>query len=136
MFRGKDIRVLVVDDDKTSQMIVERMLKKLSFSVTTTDNAFEALAELGIDRTHSSQNSSEFDLIISDFVMPQMTGFELLQRLKASPLRNVPVVIMSSDNIQDRIERCLSEGAERYLVKPVRFEQIKELSGYIRKLSN
>ncbi|KAL3691536.1 hypothetical protein R1sor_005187 [Riccia sorocarpa] len=136
MFRSKsEVRVLVVDDDKSSQRLVEKMLKKLSFSVTTTCSATEALVELGIDR-NQSRNSKDFDLIISDFVMPGMTGFELLQRLKASPLRNVPVVIMSSDNIQDRIDRCLSEGAKSYLVKPVRFDQIKELRSYIRKLGD
>lgn len=67
-------------------------------------------------------------MIITDYCMPEMNGYELLKRVKESAeLREIPVVLMSSENSPTRIRRCLEEGAEDFLVKPVRASDVSRL---------
>jgi two-component response regulator (ARR-A family) len=67
-------------------------------------------------------------MIITDYWMPGMTGYELLKRVKeSSELKEIPVVIMSSENVPNRITRCLEEGAEDFLLKPVRPADVSRL---------
>ncbi|TVU09027.1 hypothetical protein EJB05_42466, partial [Eragrostis curvula] len=66
--------------------------------------------------------------IITDYWMPEMTGYELLKKLKeSSELKQIPVVLMSSENVPTRISRCLEEGAEDFLVKPVRQSDVNRV---------
>lgn len=67
-------------------------------------------------------------MIITDYCMPEMDGYELLKRVKESAeLREIPVVVMSSENSPTRIRRCLEEGAEDFLIKPVRQADVSRL---------
>ena len=69
-------------------------------------------------------------MIITDYCMPEMSGYELLKRVKESTeLREIPVVLMSSENSPARIRRCLEEGAEEFLIKPVRASDLSRLCG-------
>ncbi|XP_047317788.1 two-component response regulator ARR3-like [Impatiens glandulifera] len=71
-------------------------------------------------------------MIITDYCMPGMTGYELLKKIKgSSTFREIPVVIMSSENIIGRIDRCLEEGAEEFIVKPVKLSDVKRLKDYM-----
>lgn len=71
------------------------------------------------------QRQHQVNLIITDYSMPGMTGYDLLRKIKGSKsLRNIPVVMMSSENIPSRISRCLEEGAEQFLLKPVRLSDV------------
>nr|GMD24255.1 two-component response regulator ARR5-like [Ipomoea batatas] len=63
--------------------------------------------------------------------MPGMTGYELLKKIKGSSFREIPVVIMSSENVLARIDRCLEEGAEDFLLKPVKLSDVKRLKSYM-----
>ncbi|GJU34127.1 two-component response regulator ARR5-like protein [Tanacetum coccineum] len=77
------------------------------------------------------------NLIMTDYSMPGMTSFELLKKIKnSSTLREIPVVIMSSENILTRIDRCLEEGAEDYLLKPVKLADVTRLKDKILKTIN
>jgi two-component response regulator (ARR-A family) len=67
-------------------------------------------------------------MIITDYCMPEMSGYDLLKRVKESAeLRGIPVVIMSSENSPTRIRRCLEEGAEDFLIKPVGASDVSRL---------
>ncbi|CAK9187336.1 unnamed protein product [Ilex paraguariensis] len=66
--------------------------------------------------------------------MPGMTGYDLLKKIKeSSSLRNIPVVIMSSENVPSRINRCLEEGAEEFFLKPVRLSDVNKLKPHMMK---
>jgi two-component response regulator (ARR-A family) len=68
-------------------------------------------------------------MIITDYWMPEMTGYDLLKKIKeSSELKQIPVVIMSSENVPTRISRCLEEGAEDFLLKPVRPADISRIT--------
>jgi two-component response regulator (ARR-A family) len=89
-------------------------------TVTTVDSGKRALEVLSLDRS--------VHMIITDYCMPEMNGYELLKRVKESAeLRGIPVVIMSSENSPARIRRCLEEGAEEFLIKPVRSSDLSRL---------
>ncbi|KAJ6304236.1 hypothetical protein OIU77_017995 [Salix suchowensis] len=76
----------------------------------------------------------EVNLIITDYCMPGMTGYDLLKKVKeSSSLRNIPVVIMSSENVPSRITRCLEEGAEEFFLKPVRLSDLNRLKPHMMK---
>ncbi|KAL7225429.1 hypothetical protein ACSBR1_020742 [Camellia fascicularis] len=76
----------------------------------------------------------EVNLIITDYCMPGMTGYDLLKKIKeSSSLKNIPVVIMSSENVPARISRCLEEGAEEFFLKPVRLADVSKLKTHMLK---
>ncbi|KAJ4712245.1 Two-component response regulator [Melia azedarach] len=87
----------------------------------------ERRAQLGFD-------ALKVNLIITDYTMPGMTGYELLKKIKeSSAFREIPVVIMSSEDVLTQIDSCLEEGAEEYIVKPVKLSDVKRLKDHIMK---
>ncbi|KAL2464606.1 Two-component response regulator ARR9 [Forsythia ovata] len=137
--------VLAVDDSLIDRKLIERLLKTSSYIVTTVDSGSKALEFLGWhedDRRNtdgtsvSPQNHQEVEvnLVITDYCMPGMTGYDLLKKIKeSSSLRNIPVVIMSSENEPSRINRCLEEGAEEFFLKPVRLSDVNKLKPHMMK---
>ncbi|KAM3226418.1 hypothetical protein ACQJBY_058838 [Aegilops geniculata] len=110
---GAPLHVLAVDDSSVDRAVISGILRSSRFRVTAVDSGKRALELLG-----SEPNVS---MIITDYWMPEMTGYELLKKVKeSSTLKQIPVVIMSSENVPTRISRCLEEGAEDFLMKPVR----------------
>ncbi|XP_044415787.1 two-component response regulator ORR3 isoform X2 [Triticum aestivum] len=113
--------VLAVDDSLVDRVVISRLLRSSKYRVTTVDSGKKALEVLSLGR-------ESVQLIITDYCMPEMTGYDLLKRVKESAeLRGIPVVIMSSENSPARIRRCLDEGAEEFLIKPVRPSDVSRL---------
>ncbi|CAK7332753.1 unnamed protein product [Dovyalis caffra] len=139
----EEVHVLAVDDSVVDRKVIERLLKISSCKVTAVDSGWRALKLLGLldEEDESSPSSSvgfdvseglKVDLIITDYCMPGMTGYELLKKIKeSSTFREVPVVIMSSENVIARIDRCLEEGAEDFIVKPVKLSDVKRIRDYM-----
>nr|UXL82660.1 ARR6 [Lolium perenne] len=68
------------------------------------------------------------DMVLTDYCMPEMTGYDLLKAIKAlNPLKPIPVIVMSSEDEPQRISRCLSAGAEDYIVKPLQSKDVQRL---------
>lgn len=124
-----EVHVLAVDDSLVDRKVIERLLRITSCKVTAVESGLRALQFLGLDGGESPVGYDfKVDLIITDYCMPGMTGYELLKKIKgSSALRQIPVVIMSSENILARIDRCLEEGAEDFIVKPVKLSDVKRL---------
>ncbi|PON75039.1 Two-component response regulator [Parasponia andersonii] len=137
--------VLAVDDSLLDRKLIERLLKTSSYQVTTVDSGSKALEFLGFhedDQTNpdtpsvspDNHQEVEVNLIITDYCMPGMTGYDLLKKIKeSSSLKNIPVVIMSSENVPSRINRCLEEGAEEFFLKPVQLSDLKKLKPHMMK---
>ncbi|XP_057727807.1 two-component response regulator ORR9-like [Arachis stenosperma] len=79
------------------------------------------------------QEGMKVNLIMTDYCMPGMSGYDLLKRVKGSSWKDVPVVIMSSENVPSRITMCLEGGAEEFLLKPLQSEDLKKLQPYFLK---
>ncbi|KAJ9539807.1 hypothetical protein OSB04_026313 [Centaurea solstitialis] len=110
--------VLAVDDNLIDRKLVEKLLKSSSCRVTTAENGMRALEYLGLKENQQQNtvngNGTKVNMIITDYCMPGMTGYELLQKIKESSiLKEVPVVIMSSENIPTRINECLEKEHKR-----------------------
>lgn len=134
---SEEAHVLAVDDSLVDRKVIERLLKISSFKVTAVDSGRRALQFLGLDEEKSASvgfDGLKVDLIITDYCMPGMTGYELLKKIKeSSTFREIPVVIMSSENVLARIDRCLEEGAEDFIVKPVKLSDVKRLKDYMMR---
>ncbi|KAK6151332.1 hypothetical protein DH2020_013967 [Rehmannia glutinosa] len=136
-----EFHVLAVDDSLIDRKLVERLLKTSSFQVTTVDSGSKALEFLGWhedDRSNSNETSVspknhqevEVNLVITDYCMPGMTGYDLLKKMKeSSSLRNIPVVIMSSENVPSRITR---RGRGIFL-KPMKLSDVNKLRPHMMK---
>jgi|UniRef100_A0A2N9ECC9 two-component response regulator (ARR-A family) len=134
---SEEAHVLAVDDSLVDRKVIEQLLKISSFKVTAVDSGRRALQFLGLDEEKTTSvgfDGLKVDLIITDYCMPGMTGYELLKKIKeSSNFREIPVVIMSSENILARIDRCLEEGAEDFIVKPVKLADVKRLKDYMMR---
>ncbi|GAB2289123.1 hypothetical protein Dimus_023425 [Dionaea muscipula] len=110
------MRVLVVDDDLTCLQLLEKLLKRCNYDVTTTDQAVCALNLL---------KENQFDLVISDVHMPDMDGFELLRSVGLDS--NIPVIMLSAYDDPKLVMNGLRHGAVDYLIKPVRIQELKNI---------
>ncbi|KAG2326975.1 hypothetical protein Bca52824_009703 [Brassica carinata] len=133
------LHVLAVDDSHVDRKFIERLLKVSSCKVTVVDSATRALQYLGLDVNEKSVGVKDLkvNLIMTDYSMPGMTGYELLKKIKeSSAFRDVPVVVMSSENILPRIDRCLEEGAEDFLLKPVKLSDVRRIRDSLMKVED
>jgi adenylate cyclase len=103
-------RILVVDDIASNRDLLERRLTREGHHVVAVENGASALDLL---------LAENFDLILLDLMMPGMSGFEVLCRLKSSSrTRHIPVIMISALDELDSAVRCIEAGAEDYLPKP------------------
>jgi adenylate cyclase len=108
--RAGSSRILVVDDNASNRDLLLRRLVREGYCVTAAENGAAALALTA---------AANFDLVLLDLMMPGMSGFELLSRLKAAErTRHVPVIMISALDELDATVRCIEAGAEDYLPKP------------------
>ncbi|XP_019154212.1 PREDICTED: two-component response regulator ARR6-like [Ipomoea nil] len=129
-----ELHVLAVDDSHVDRKVIERLLKISACKVTAVESGSRALQYLGLDGEKGSAtiDGLKVNLIMTDYSMPGMTGYELLKKIKgSSALREIPVVIMSSEKVLARIDRCLEEGAEEFLMKPVKLSDVKRLKDFV-----
>ncbi|PUZ69470.1 hypothetical protein GQ55_2G111000 [Panicum hallii var. hallii] len=115
--------VIAVDDSSVDRALVTALLRRSKYRVTAVDSGKRALEILG------SGSEPNVSMIITDYWMPEMTGYDLLRKVKeSSEHKQIPVVIMSSENVPTRISRCMEEGAEDFLLKPVRPSDISRIT--------
>jgi class 3 adenylate cyclase/CheY-like chemotaxis protein len=102
--------MLVVDDEPFNRMLLSATLEELGHDAETASNGTEALEML---------RAGTFDLVFLDLVMPELDGFEVLERMKRSPeLQDIPVLVISSVEETESVTRCIELGATDYLPKP------------------
>jgi sigma-B regulation protein RsbU (phosphoserine phosphatase) len=107
---GEPARVLIVDDEPFNIDYVEQELEDLGYETSSAENGREALDKVAKDPP---------DVILLDILMPEMDGFQVLERLKADgTLRTIPVIVVSALSDMKSIVRAVSLGAEDYLAKP------------------
>ena len=114
-------RLLVADDNKVNRLLLARSLELQGHRVALAENGRVALEMLA---------GEAFDLLLLDIAMPEMDGFQVLERLKADlKLRDVPVIVTSAVEGLDSVVRCIELGAEDYLAKPVNAVLLKARIG-------
>jgi len=102
-------QILVVDDNRMNRIKLSRSLEQQGHTVGLAEDGQQALDML---------QAEAFDVVLLDIIMPGMDGYEVLERIKGSELRDIPVIVISALDEVDSAVRCIEMGAEDYLPKP------------------
>lgn len=105
------MRILVVDDFATMRKIVRNVLKQINQTdVTEAENGKAALAVL---------RAEQIGLIISDWIMPEMTGIDFLRACKDDPdLKRIPFIMVTAEAQKESVIEAIKGGVDNYIVKP------------------
>src|ERR1041385_4585899 len=109
------MKILVVDDDETLTELLSMKLAESGYLVEQVSDGWEALKRLTVNH---------YDLLITDLMMPEISGLTLLSLLKNYVYGKLPVIIISSLDQSTTILSGMGLGAEDYFVKPLNFERL------------
>ncbi len=105
----KQGHILVVDDNRTNRLKLSLSLQQQGHTVGLAENGQQALDML---------KATPFDVVLLDIIMPELDGYQVLERMKSDPqLRDIPVIVISALEEIDSAVRCIEIGAEDYLPK-------------------
>ncbi len=108
--------VLIVDDNADSLMILRTILEAKGFTVLVAESGADALAQLEVAAP---------DVILLDVMMPQMSGLEVLQRIKAShAMSHIPVIMVTAKMQDEDVLIGYQYGADYYITKPCTAKQL------------
>ena len=113
-------RIMVVDDNADIRNLISLILTSESYEVLTADSGAEVL---------NNYSTFEPDLLLLDIMMPHMSGFEVLESVRAiqdEKLKSIPIVMITAKSMDADIDRALELGATSYIVKPFRAAALKE----------
>jgi len=109
-------KVLVVDDSSTLRRVVSEALSVFEFEIQEADNGHRAWDCL---------EGSDFDLVILDWVMPEMDGYELFNKMQeVEKLKKIPVIMLTAENNKDMVLKAIRAGVKHYLTKPFTQENL------------
>ncbi len=111
----KDFRILIVDDELNMRKTLAAVLKLEGYQLDTASSGIEALKKLA---------SSPYELIITDMMMPQMDGIQLLRELKSRSI-DIPVIVMTAHGAIENAVEAMKLGAIDYLTKPFNMDEMK-----------
>lgn len=100
-------RILVVEDDQDTAFLLKQILRHAGFDVLSAMNGKEALTKI---------NLSFPDLVVLDLMMPEMDGWEMIDRLRQ--VSSTPVIILTALSSKENTVNCLQRGADDYMTKP------------------
>ena len=105
------MRVLVVDDFSTMRRIVKNTLRQIGFTnIEEAEDGQKAYDRLSVEK---------FDFVVSDWNMPNMTGIDLLRKVRATPqIKDVPFLMVTAEAKQENIVEAIKAGVPNYIVKP------------------
>jgi two-component system chemotaxis response regulator CheY len=116
----RKIKILIVDDLEFPRMIIRNMLQDLGYE--SHNNILEAANGL---EAFDVMKEEQIDLIICDWTMPIMTGFELLQKIRATPeLAKTPFIMLTAAAEKENILGAIKAGVSQYIVKPFTAETL------------
>lgn len=118
--QNKELKVLVVDDFASMRSMIQNSLMSLGFSKISMANG-------AVDAVKQIEGGAEFDLIISDWNMPHMTGLEFLQYVRgAKQVKDVPFLMITSEAQREHIIEAAKAGVSQYIVKPFTVDALQE----------
>ena len=117
-------KVLIVDDSKAIREIEKKYLEEIGFEVLEAENGKEALKVL--------EENPDIKLILLDWHMPVMNGYEFLLKLRANPTwSDIKVMMVTTENQQKSIIDAIMAGANEYLMKPFDKEMLEVKIKYL-----
>lgn len=115
----KNMRILVVDDFQTMRRIIINLLRQLGFT-----NVAEAPdGQVALDKV----KTEHFDLVISDWNMPNMTGIDFLKNVRADDThKHLPFIMVTAEGKKENVVAAVHAGVSNYIVKPFNAATLKE----------
>lgn len=113
-----DRKILIVDDNKLNIKVARRALQDFNFELDEVEDGQKCLDKIVI--------GNEYDLILMDIMMPNMSGETVLAKLKENPNFKIPTIALTADAVAGAREKYLSVGFADYIAKPFKKEEIKE----------
>ena len=115
----KDLKILLVDDFSVTRTILINQLSNLGYSNTVvSEDGFSALARL---------KSALFDLVVTDLSMSDMSGLDLLKKIRTdSELKHIPVLMITSEDLQGNIVTAIKAGLNDYIIRPFEEHTFKQ----------
>jgi CheY-like chemotaxis protein len=113
----KDLQILVVEDNKMNQKIIEKMLKSLGYTCEISEEGYDG---------YLKAKGHKYDLIFMDLIMPEMNGFESARRIIEYDRSNV-IVAFTADNMPETKRKAELSGIKDFISKPVRIDDLKRL---------
>lgn len=111
------IEVLIVDDIDANRAVMTRRLEMMSYSVSSVESGAEALLHL----SHTKP-----DMILLDYMMPQMNGIDVLHRVRSNPeTQKLPVIMVTARAESEATVEALRAGADDFVTKPIDYEVLK-----------
>ena len=111
-------KILIVDDNKLNIKVARRALQDFNFEIEECYDGQECLDHV--------VNGNEYDLILMDIMMPNMSGETAIAKLKEKPNFNIPTIALTADAVAGAKEKYIGEGFIDYIAKPFNKDQIKE----------
>jgi DNA-binding response OmpR family regulator len=116
MSSDPEARILVVDDDDGVRTVVARRLRRAGFGVLEAASGETALAVIEI---------KEVDLVVLDVGLPGMSGTDVVHALRARPqTATLPIILLTGNGVEYNLVTGLGAGANDYLAKPVRLDEL------------
>ncbi|KAJ4971693.1 hypothetical protein NE237_004792 [Protea cynaroides] len=123
----KFVRVLLVENDDSTRHIVSSLLRKCCYKVAAVADGLKAWEVL-------KEKHYNFDIVLTEVVMPSLSGISLLSKIMSNEIcKNIPVIMMSSHDSTGIVFQCMLKGAADFLVKPVRKNELKNLWQHVWK---
>ena len=113
---NEGLRLLLVEDDKVCRFLLSHMLTKLNFIVTEASNGAQALELL---------EDAMFDIVISDWMMPEMSGLELCQHLSLDPHHKPYFILITGRNADGDLTAGFEAGADDFITKPIQMDELR-----------
>lgn len=105
-------KILAVDDSRMMRKILSGTIEMLEYEPVTAGDGVEAFEVL-------EEHGNEVDLVLLDWNMPRMNGFETLEKLKSDPrYADIPVMMVTTESEKENVVRAIRAGARHYLTKP------------------
>jgi len=105
------MKILVVDDDRTTRKLLSLYLRGSGFDVVTAENGLDGIEKLG---------GETVNMVVTDLNMPYMDGIEFIRTIKANPdTGHIPALMITTEDDDEERQRAAAAGADGYLVKPV-----------------
>ncbi len=111
-------RLLIVDDNKLNIKVARKALQDFNFEIEECYDGSECLEKVKL--------GNEYDLILMDIMMPNMSGETVIAKLKENPNFKIPTIALTADAVAGSKEKYINEGFVEYIAKPFNKEQIKE----------
>lgn len=110
------MKILLVEDDEINRFILKKLLEKNQFNVTTANDGKDAMKRL--------EDDINYDLIMTDIMMPEMNGIELLEAIKAHPIfKSIPIIGFSQGNLE-HMRAKTTQSFDALFPKPLEVERI------------